>query len=649
MKNTLYRALALVCLLTTTISFTACSEDDASTSGSSIQLDAFGPTPVLRGNDISFLGENLDQVTEIILPENISITNINVESSEKITITVPQEATVGYVTLIFAKGSITTKTMLGFVEPYVISSISPVDDTVRAGDQITISGDYLNNITAVVFGGGAAVESTEFISQGRYEIVVVLPAEAISGKLYVEDFDGNQLYSDQELTIEQPSITSIAPLLIKAGENLTISGENLDLVASVEFGGTQVVTEFVSQSESKIVVAAPEAMTDGVISITSLAGQVVESAEALTCVVPSNLTVEAADGFKAGNTLTISGDDIDLVTALQFSGSAAVSEYTFDTTIKVTIPADAVDGVVTLNTAAAKSVETPAITLVKPVVTSLESIDIISGEDIVTHGHDLDLVVAVTLADAEMDFTYDPATGDITVHTTRESTTGDLKYIVANGDSILITTITVTLDSIVTVSSMPESAGTGDQITIEGAQFNKVESMSIGGSKVTDYISRSDSSMTFVVPKVEAGVYNLTFNLTTGESETSVGTITIGSVITYITIWEGSYSAGSWSANLELSWGNKPAAFESIPYGATIVYHFTNVGVAGDGQFKAGNPNGWGIWDGFPANEWGVVSLEAGCESYEFAPSDAVIDVMRANGMIFQGQNYDMYKISYYE
>ncbi|MFR9533204.1 MAG: IPT/TIG domain-containing protein [Rikenellaceae bacterium] len=647
MKNLIYRALALCCLLWAISSFTACQRDDSSLT-STVELYAFGPTPVLRGGEISFLGENLDKVTEIILPDDISITDIKVESSEKITITVPQEATVGYVTLKYSGGFITTQTMMGYTEPYSISSISPVDRAVRAGDEITISGDYLNNITSVVFGGGAAVVSTEFISQDRYKIVTLLPTEAISGKLYVEDFDGNQLYSDQELLVEQPTVSSIAPLTIKAGENLTIKGENLDLVASVEFGGAQIATEFVSQGANEVVVASPAAMADGAILITSMAGQVVESEDALECIVPTALTVEAEEGFKAGNIVTISGDDIDLVTAVQFSGSAVASEFTLEESISVVIPAEATDGAITLTTAAGKSVETPQITLIQPVVVSLESIDIVSGEDIVAHGRDLDLVVSVTLSGADMEFAYDSSTGDIIVYTTRESLSGDLKFITANGTSIHVTTMTLTPDSIVTVSSMPDSASVGDEITIQGAQFNKIESMSIGGSKVTDYIARSDSSMTFIVPEVEAGVYNLSFNLTTGETESSIGAITVGVVINYVTIWEGSYSAGSWSANLELSWGNKPSVFESIPYGATIVYHFTNVGVGGEGQFKAGNPNGWAPWDGLPVNEWGVVALEAGAESYEFTPSDAVIDVMRANGMIFQGQNYDMYKISYY-
>ncbi len=644
MKNLIYRALALVCLLTTAISFTACQTDDAS-SGSTVQLYAFGPTPVLRGDDIIFLGESLDKVTEIILPDNISITDITVEGSEKISITVPQEATVGYVTLNFPGGSITTQTMMGFTEPYEISSISPVDKAVRAGDEITIDGDYLNNITAVVFGGGATVASTEFISQGRYQIVAVLPAEAISGKLYVEDFDGNQLYSDEELTVEQPTISSIAPQAIKAGENLTIKGGNLDLVASVEFGGAQVVTEFVSQSVSQIVVASPAAIADGAISITSFAGQVVESTDILECVVPTNLTTAASDGYKAGNTLTISGDDLDLVTSVAFSG-AAVDSFTFDGSISVVIPAEATDGVITLATAAGKSVETPAIELVKPVVTSLESIDIISGEDIVAHGRDLDLVTSVTLAGANMDFAYDASTGDITVYTSRESLSGELKFITANGTSIHVTTMTLTPDSIVTVSSMPESAGVGDEITIEGAQFNKIESMSIGGVKVTDYIARSDSSMTFVIPEIETGVYNLTFNLTTGETETSIGAITIGAVVTRVDIWSGSITISGWGSSQDFAW-KSPSPFADMPYGATLVFEFTPTG-EGDAQLKLCDPDGWSVLPGPTVNEWGVITdITNDSTSYSCAFADSEVDVFRARGIIISGQNFELTALYY--
>lgn len=645
MKKIIFRAVAFVCLLATTLSFTACQTDDAEAS-SSVKLHAFGPTPVLRGSDISFLGENLNKVTEIILPDNISITDIKVESSDKITITVPQEATVGFVTLVYPGGSITTQTMMGYTEPYEITSISPVDKSVRAGDQITINGDYLNNITAVVFGGGATVVMDSFVSQERSKLVVELPAEAISGKLYVEDIDGNQLYSDQKLTVLQPTIASIAPLKVKAGKDVTITGDNLDLVASIEFAGAQTVTEFSSQTKSKIVVTTPAEMTDGVLSITSFAGQTVASVDELECVVPTNLATAAAGGYKAGKTMTISGKDLDLVTAVQFAGSAAASEFTYDGAISVVIPADAKSDVVTLTTAAAKSVTTPAITLVEPTVVSLDSIDILSGEDIVVHGNDFDLVTSVTLAGVDMVYTYDAESGDITVATLRDSKSGDLKFVLANGVSVHAATITLTLDAIVNITSMPSSAVSGDEITIEGSKFNMIETMYIGTAKVTSFTSRSDSSITFIVPEVEAGVYNLAYTLTTGEKETSVGTITIGAVLTRVDIWSGEKTLNGWGNISDFAWMS-PCPFAEMPYGATLVFEFTPTG-GGEQQLKLCNPNGWSVLPGLPVNEWGVITdITNDSTSYSFAFGDAEIDVLRSSGIIISGQNFTLTALYY--
>ncbi len=646
MKKLIYRAVAFVCLLATTLSFTACQTDDAQAAGSSVQLHAFGPTPVLRGSDISFLGENLDKVTEIILPDNISITDIKVESSEKITITVPQEATVGYVTLVYPGGSITTQTMMGYTEPYEITSISPVDKSVRAGDEITISGDYLNNIVAVVFGGGAKVEMDSFIAQERSKIVVELPAEAISGKLYVEDGNGNQLYSDDELTILQPTISTIAPLKIKAGNELTITGDNLDLVASIEFAGAQTATEFASQSKSKIVVATPAAIADGTISITSFAGQVVASVDALECVVPTSLSTAAADGYKAGKTMTISGKDLDLVTAVQFSGSAAASEFTYDSSISVVIPSDATSDVITLTTAAAKSVTTPAITLVAPVVVSLESIDILSGEDIIVHGKDFDLVTGVTLAGVDMEYTYDAESGDITVATLRDSKSGDLKFTTANGTSVHVATMTVTLDAIVNITSMPSSAASGDEITIEGSKFNMIETMYIGSSKVTSFTSRSDSSMTFIVPEVEAGEYNLAYTLTTGENETSVGTITVGVVLTRVDVWTGELTVSGWGNVSDLAW-QSPSPFADMPSGATLVFEFTQTG-GGETQLKLCNPDGWSVLPGPRVNDWGVITgFTTETTSYSYAFADSEIEVFKTKGIVISGQHFTLTALYY--
>lgn len=638
MKNIFKTFAAMLCILSVTFAFTACEGNNAD-NGNGVELFSFGPCPVLRGDTIKFLGSNLNRVTEVTIPSGISITDIIRVSDTEIAVEVPQEAESGYVTLIYPGGEIVTSTLLSFVEPYTITSISPVGTEVRAGDEITITGDYLNNIAKVVFGGEAAVEMADFTAQSRTEIKLNLPAEAISGKLYVVDGNGNQLYSDEELTVLQPEIVSIAPLTIKPGENLTIEGTNLDLVASVEFAGGDVVEEFVSQSESEIVVASPLTMLDGAVTITSKAAQKVVSADELVCVAPENVAVAAESVYKAGLNVVITGDDIDLVTAVQFAGTAAASEFTFaDDKITAAIPAEAVDGIITLTTAAGKTVETSAITLVKPVIVSYESIDIMSGEDIIAHGNDLDLVTKITLAGEEMTFTYDATSGDIVVNTLLTSKTGVLTIFSANGVSENVGTITLTLDAIVKVDVLPESASCGDKITIEGSNFNKIETIKIGEAKVTEYISRSDTAIEFVVPEVEAGTYPLTFLLTTGEVENSVPTITVGVVLTRVDLISAPMSIEGWGNIESLAWGGK-GVFADMPYGATLVFEFTRIESAEDTQLKLCDPSDWSVLPGPTVNEWGVITdITNTSTSYSYAFDDSVIDVFRARGIIISGK-----------
>ena len=61
----------------------SCSNDDDNGSGA-VVLEAFGPSPALRGSELTFIGKNLDKVTSVILPEGIEVTDIEVVSKEKI-------------------------------------------------------------------------------------------------------------------------------------------------------------------------------------------------------------------------------------------------------------------------------------------------------------------------------------------------------------------------------------------------------------------------------------------------------------------------------------------------------------------------------------------------------------------------------------
>ncbi|HOC05553.1 MAG TPA: hypothetical protein PK596_09165, partial [Bacteroidales bacterium] len=222
---------ATICVVGAGLLFTSCEgkeEEDTR-----VVLQSFGPMPIARGAELKFIGLNLDRVTAVILPENISITSFTKKEARLLTLTVPQEAVPGYVVLKTPDGDITTKTMIGFSEPVSIAGFTPA--TVKAGDELTITGDYLNLVKEVILTDRITVAEDDFISHSRTEIKLTVPAEAQTGKIAVSNGDEEPIivYSASTLTVTLPAFTTVTPNPVKAGTNLTIAGTNLDLVLSV--------------------------------------------------------------------------------------------------------------------------------------------------------------------------------------------------------------------------------------------------------------------------------------------------------------------------------------------------------------------------------------------------------------------------------
>src|SRR5690554_7928776 len=82
-KTYSWSALLLMCLLVFGATFSSCDEgEDLDTNqikAGDIALNAFGPSPAMRGGELRFIGTNLDKVTSIDLPGAEGITEIRSE------------------------------------------------------------------------------------------------------------------------------------------------------------------------------------------------------------------------------------------------------------------------------------------------------------------------------------------------------------------------------------------------------------------------------------------------------------------------------------------------------------------------------------------------------------------------------------------
>ena len=632
----------------------SCSEDnefpwDGTDKGATV-LEAFGPKVNRRG-DMTIIGKNLQNVQAVIFPESIRVTDIERISDEKIRVVVPYEAAAGRLTLELAGGkTIVSASEIVYVETFAPPTVSMGEgvESVRSGDEITIDGDYLYNVATVSFAGNADVAADDeemIVSIDRHRIVVRVPKQALSGNVKIADAEGINVYSENEIVVRQPVIEKVAPLTVKAGEKITITGSDVDLIESVTFadGSKTDAVEVVDRKSVRVEV--PATATDGKIRAVSYAGVETESEDALTLTLPTGLRVEAADRFKAGSEVTVSGKDLDLVTALSFASAEAAFDYDAESgSLTAAIPATAVDGALTLTLANGTTVETEAVELVKAEVAAVSPTELVAGGQITVTGSDLDLITEVKINGAAHEFTATETSIVITTGNTSQS--GRITLAQQNGVKVEPTDeVHFTYDSFVVVNSAPDSAAIGDEITITGSNFNMIEAILFGEAKVTSYTKREDTEMSFLIPSnVETGSYPMTFRLTTGEEETSPQTIEIRGAIATTVIWEGSASLGTawdWNAGVHIY---DQSLWRKIAVGATLNFDFAcDTAASTYWQLKL-LANG-SMPPSFPGNEWGVVEMQADDTTYSIRLTQEDFDLIWAGGLNVVGYALNIKKI----
>ncbi|WP_167616545.1 glycan-binding surface protein [Maribellus sediminis] len=507
--------LAVLYIAVSGIVFVSCEDDDNEMSAE-VALLSYGPMPVARGGELRFIGENLQKVTTIVLPDGIEIpsSEFTEHTETGIKLIVPQTAEPGLVILKTTDGDITTKSRITYSEPISIDNFSPA--TIKPGQEITITGEYMNLIKEVIFTDRISVADSSFTAQSRKELKLMVPAEAKTGIFSISNGadDPITIATEDTLFITIPGIGSFTPAEIKAGGTLTINGSDLDLVKTVIFGGNKSVaaSEFVSQSASAIELSVPVDAMDGSISVITASNIKIESDDELAMLMPTIASV-APNPVKNGADVVITGTDLDLVSAVTFSGDAGGTIVNQSATeIQVTVPAEAVTGPVTLSTLANKSVASDELSLVKPTISLIEPLSLIAGNDITITGTDFDLVKAVIFnSNLSVDVTPDSETS-ITVTVPEAAESGTIKLVTINGDQVESTeSLEITTPNTPVITSMPEMVYPGDLMVIEGTKLNYVESVIFEDDiKATQYGIRSETRIEVYVPdNVKKGTVTL--------------------------------------------------------------------------------------------------------------------------------------------
>lgn len=644
-----FSAIALMglALAGSSVALSSCSDDDnefcTEQYKGGISLNVWGPSPVVRGGELRFLGSGMDQVTGITLPGAGEITDITVVSDEEIRITVPQNAEPGYVTLHTPKGDITTITELTFTEPIVLETVAPM--SVKPGDVITITGDYLNLIHEVIFADDVAVGEEDFTSHSRKEIKVAVPAEAQTGKIIISDANEdmpNWIYSEDELVVALPAVEQPLDLTdAKPGDVVTITGSDLNLVVDIQMSNGESIP-FKLTDDGKIVFTLPENAVDGAIVAIAASGVKVVIAN-IGMVEPSEMVATPATELRGGDIVTIKGLNLDQVVSIVFPGVAEAVEPATVSNGELTVefPAMAKSGAILLNLKSGKTNEEIELATAKPMNISYEPAPVPSGGELTVKGSNLDVAVAIVLGGGIEVAIENPAATEFKIMVPLSAQSGAPTIKMANGEEVVAPELEIALPTIAYITELP-----GEDVEIKAGT---VFSVQIGNEGLLTGVKVNGADVQYILNGTTLFI-NLpgscgrgtVVTLVSGEESLDYVFDVIPQTHVGITIWEGFFENGGWAGMQDLAWGGFD--WSTIPAGAIITLYVTPT--VAEGEWWCVSLRHGQDWGNLPAPIPGQYDNPAdGMVQFELT-QEIKDDIINNGGFVVSGTSYILTKIT---
>ena len=369
------------------------------------------------------------------------------------------------------------------IDEVILSSYGPMP--IARGAELRFIGENLDQVDAVIIPGDLEITSSEFVSQSKNGIKLIVPQDAEEG--YVQLLAGeNVITTKTPIGYYEPiSIESFSPTSIKPGAVLTLSGDYLNLVGEVIFTDRVTVDSamFTSKSRKEITLVVPKEAQTGKMAISNGAEDpiIIYTESELEVIIPTfrGLT---PNPVKPGNELNFTGTNLDLVTSITFGGGVQTQEFTEvnGTSIKVSVPMDAQDGKLLLGLASGVTVTSEEVlNLVMPTL-SVSPSTIKNGEILTVSGEDLDLINTVVFADGVEGSIGDGSSStQLTVVVPDAAVSGEVVFITKSSKLVSggnITIVSPSFTEFVPISTKPNTS-----IVITGNNLDVVDKVLFSG------------------------------------------------------------------------------------------------------------------------------------------------------------------------
>lgn len=516
---------------------------------------------------------------------------------------------------------------------------------VTRGETMRLTGTKLNNVREVLFpeGNQKLTPATtyikgEFSVNGSEEMTVTIPDQCVPGKLRLVTSSGDTIVSASNITFaEEVKVTSFSPASIHPGAVITIKGEYVWNIGQVLFFDHVAVNaeNFIKNTRNEIQLLVPMEAKTGEILFN-------DGSDGADNVVIGRLEVDAANATGVSNAtpefgelITITGENLDLVTKLDFPAVENVDFMAAEdgSAIKVTVPTNCVSGTIMMTAASglttSVNIEVPLAT-----VTSTEPVtDVKAGQTITIKGDKLDRITKLILpaietplergqftqSASQISFVVPEGMGDGKVTLVQhenysvesdkiamyseapETTIWSGNFYIGNWNAGMQDLAwggydwsTVKAGQVLTVYLTPDMSQGWSQIRVGNGSWAPLP-----GTAEANALSAEDTK--FSVTLTQAMIDEMVANggLVICGAYFTITKITLSILET--TIWSGTFALGSWAAGMgDLSWGGYNWA--TVSAGTTLKLYYEVDASVGYINIRFGN----GSWVALPSTQgWG--------------------------------------------
>lgn len=458
-----------------------------------IALEAFAPAEVKPGSELTITGEYLNLIKEVIFADEVTVPadEFVSQSRQEIKVIVPDSAQTGK--FILSDGAeipnwIYSEGELEVTLPSVEAPLDLVDK--KPGDVIRVSGKNFDLVKKVQMPNGDEVEFTMTASSEGDELTFTLPDNVSDGEVTVLPASDVKVVVATVVVATPSNVVAVPAVNLRGGDMITLKGTNMDLVTDVTFPGVEEAVGLESQNSTEIKVLMPAAAISGDLQLNTNSGKA--TAVSIATAKPENISYSAAT-VPAGEALTVKGVNMDVVSAVVFSGNVevTVSDATA-TAISLTVPTTAETGALLLKMANGESVEAPSLTIEKPVCAYLPALPdkLVRGRIVELEIVNADKLTNVLLNEASVQYINDAAKGVLMLNVPAElNGTYSLKLISSNGE-IAYDVLVVANEETVWAGPLDISWGDGGRVLVPAVSFAKVTA----GTVMKVYFDQKDQT-----------------------------------------------------------------------------------------------------------------------------------------------------------